>query len=51
MPTREASLVAMDVREFKTFRELIHRRPVSGCAMVSRQCWPAVSPNGFVTTA
>jgi chemotaxis protein methyltransferase CheR len=26
MPTREASLVAMDVREFKTFRELIHRK-------------------------
>ena len=26
MPTREASLVAMDVREFKTFRELIHQK-------------------------
>jgi chemotaxis protein methyltransferase CheR len=26
MPTLEASLVAMDVREFKTFRELIHRQ-------------------------
>jgi chemotaxis protein methyltransferase CheR len=26
MPTLEASLVAMDVREFKTFRELIHRK-------------------------
>ena len=26
MPTREASLVAMDVREFKTFRELIHQQ-------------------------
>ncbi len=26
MPTLEASLAAMDVREFKTFRELIHRK-------------------------
>jgi chemotaxis protein methyltransferase CheR len=26
MPTLEASLAAMDVREFKTFRELIHRQ-------------------------
>jgi chemotaxis protein methyltransferase CheR len=26
MPTLEASLVAMDMREFKTFRELIHRK-------------------------
>ena len=26
MTTREASVVAMDVREFKTFRELIHRK-------------------------
>ncbi len=26
MPTLEASLVVMDVREFKTFRELIHRK-------------------------
>jgi chemotaxis protein methyltransferase CheR len=26
MPTLEASLVAMDVREFKIFRELIHRK-------------------------
>ena len=26
MPTHEASVLAMDVREFKTFRELIHRK-------------------------
>ena len=26
MPTLETSVAAMDVREFKTFRELIHRK-------------------------
>ena len=26
MPTLESSIVAMDMREFKTFRELIHRK-------------------------
>ena len=25
IPTRDASLVAMDMRDFKVFRELIHR--------------------------